>query len=482
MATISSAGVGSGLDVNSIISQLVALERRPIEALRVTQNKIQTQISSYGKLQGALAKLQDAAQELHGASAWSRRMATSGDATLFDAKITGSGPTGPYTVRPTTLALKQSNASTNFATRDSVVGQGTLTIELGTWTGTTSFAPAASPPAVSITIGPGEDTLEAIRDKINAADAGVDAAVIFDGNAYRLTLTSQNSGAAFGFRTSVVDADGTHTNAAGLSRLTYDPPAGANRLTRSQAGTDAVALINSLSVRSASNTFDQVIEGVSLTVKKTSTTATTLDLAFDSAGMKKAVEDFVAAYNELNQLARDLTKVDPVNRNANGPLQGDRSVNALQGQLRALLSQTGASSVFARLADVGLGAATDGSLKIDSAKLDAALAKPDELRKLFDGNGSAQPGVARRFGTLIDGLLDSDGLVSSRSSGLRERLTRSRDDEARVERRVAAVEQRLRAQYEALDRNMGMLNGLSGYVSQQMQALNNFYTARSNGG
>jgi flagellar hook-associated protein 2 len=479
MATISSAGVGSGLDVNSIISQLVALERKPIDALRSTQTRIQTQISSYGKLQSSLARLQDAAKALTGTGPWGARMATSGDATLFDAKVTGRGPTGPYTVRPTTLALQQSNASTTFAARDSVVGQGSLTIELGTWTGTTSFAPATDPPPVTITIGPGEDTLEKIRDKINAADAGVDAAVIFDGGAYRLTLTSAKSGAAYGFRTTVADADGNNTNAAGLSRLAYDPPGGANRLTRSQAGTDAVALVNSLSVRNPSNTFDQVIEGVSFTIKKTSTTAATLDLAFDGAAMKKSVEDFVAAYNEMNKLARDLTRVDATNPTSNGALQGDRSVHNLQGQLRTMLSQSGASSVFGRLADVGISAATDGSLKIDSTKLDAALARPDELRKLFDGNGSTQPGVAKRFDDLIDNLLDSDGMVSSRTSGLQDRLERSQQDEERIEQRVANTEQRLRAQYTALDRSMGQLSGLSSYVTQQMQALNNFYNNNS---
>jgi flagellar hook-associated protein 2 len=481
MATISSAGVGSGLDVNSIISQLVAIERRPIDALRTTQSRLQTQISSYGRLQGAFAKLQDAAQALQGAGAWGARMATVGDATIFDAKVTGSGPTGPYTVRPTTLALQQSNASTTFAAKDSTVGQGTLTIELGTWTGTTSFAPAGTPPAVAITIGPGEDTLEQIRDKINAADAGVDAAVIFDGGSYRLTLTSKSSGAAFGFRTTVVDADGSHANATGLSRLAYDPPAGANRLTRSQAGTDAVALVNSLSVRNPSNTFDQVIEGVAFTIKKTSTTATTLNLSFDTATMKKSVEDFVAAYNELNTLARELTKVDTNNRANNGALQGDRSVVGVQNQLRALLSQTGASSVFSRLADAGISAGRDGTLAIDSAKLDAALAQPQELRKLFEGNGTLQPGVARRFDDLIDNLLGTDGMVESRTEGLRDRLERSERDEERVELRVANVEKRLRAQYEALDRSMAQLNGLSSYVSQQMQALNNFYNARNGG-
>lgn len=479
MATISSAGVGSGLDVNSIISQLVALERRPIDALRVTQTKIQTQISSFGKLQSALAKLQDAAKTLTGSSAWGARMATSGDATLFDAKITGSGPTGPYTVRPTTLALQQSNASTTFAAPTDVVGRGTLTIAIGTWTGTTSFAPAASPPATAITIGPGEDTLEKIRDKINAADAGVDAAVIFDGAAYRLTMTSKKSGAALGFRTTVVDADGNNTNAAGLSRLAYDPPGGANRLTRSQAGTDAVALVNNLSVRNPSNTFDQVIEGTSFTIKKTSTTASTLDLAFDTAGMKKSVEDFVAAYNELNKLSRDLTRVDPANSSANGPLQGDRSVNTVQGRLRALLSQSGASSVFTRLTDVGISAGTDGTLKIDAAKLDAALAKPAEVRKLFEGSGSTQPGIAKRFDDLIGGLLDSEGMLGARTTGLQDRLERTQSDEERIERRVATVEQRLRAQYTALDRSMGQLNGLSSYVAQQMQALNNFYNNKN---
>jgi flagellar hook-associated protein 2 len=483
MATISSAGIGSGLDVNSIISQLVALERQPIEALRVTQTRIQTQISSYGRLQSALAKLQDASEGLGSPSSssnsvWGRRTAVSPDATVLEAVATGSGAPPAVSIRPTALSAAQTNTSGTFATRDAVVGTGTLTFSVGTWTGTTAFTPTAGTSSVNVSITAADNTLDKIAAKINAANAGVDAAVIYDGAAYRLSITSKATGAANGFRITALDSDGSHTNGSGLSRLTYNPPGGTSQMARSQAAANATAIVNGVTVTSASDTFDQAIGGLSFTVKKTSTTALNIGVGSDKASMKTQVESFVAAYNEMNKLARELTRVDAANPSGNGALQGDRSVVSVQSQLRSLLSQGGASTVLSRLADAGITAATDGTLTIDATKLDAALARPDEMRKLFEGNGPSQPGVATRFDDLIERVLGTDGVVASRTEGLRERLERSQSDQERLELRVATVERRLRAQYTALDRNMGQLNGLSSYVSQQLEALNNFYNQR----
>ena len=205
MATISSAGIGSGLDVNAIVSQLVAIEREPITRLRSAATRIETQISAYGRLKSALAKMRDASAAFALPAPWTNRIVSSADATVFDAKITGSGAIASHALRPTALAASQSNASGAYAAADTVVGTGTLTIEVGTWTGTTAFAPKAGSTAINITIGAADNTLEKVRDRINAANAGVAAEVVFDGTNYRLTMTSRDSGAVNGFRVTAAD-------------------------------------------------------------------------------------------------------------------------------------------------------------------------------------------------------------------------------------------------------------------------------------
>jgi flagellar hook-associated protein 2 len=477
MATISSAGIGSGLDVNAIVSQLVAIEREPITRLRSAATKIETQISAYGRLKSALAKMRDASAAFESPTLWSNRSVASADASVFDVKVTGSGAIASHALRPTALAASQANASVGFAAANTVVGTGTLTIDVGTWTGTTAFAVKPGSTAVSITIGAADNTLEKIRDRINAANAGIAAEVIFDGSTYRLTMTSRESGATNGFRVTAVDGDGSNANATGLSRLTYNPPGGTSQLTRNVTAADATATLDGLAVRSTSNTFDRALQGLSFTIKKTSTTNVGMDVAFDREGLKKGVEAFVSAYNELNALTRDLTKVVPGTASANGPLQGDRGAANLQTRLRSLLGESGAGGAFPRLADAGITAGVDGTLTVDSTKLAAALDKPDELRKLFDTNpataGSA--GVMRRLADIAEQAMDSDGTITSRTSGLQERLTRNQKDQARIEDRLVLVEQRLRRQYGALDTRMAGLSSLSSYVTQQMTALNNFY-------
>jgi flagellar hook-associated protein 2 len=481
MATISSAGIGSGLDVAAIVNQLVAIEREPISRLRSAATRIETQISAYGRLKSALAKMRDASAAFESAAIWTNRSVSSADATVFDVKVTGSGNIASHALRPTALAASQSNASAGVAAANTAIGTGTLTIDVGTWTGTTAFTAKPGTTAVNITIGAADNTLEKIRDRINAANAGVAAEVVFDGTAYRLTMTSRESGAVNGFRITTADNDGNNTNAAGLSRLTYNPPGGNSPLSRSVAAADAVVNLDGLTVRSTSNTFDRALEGLSFTIKKTSTTNVGMNVAFDRETLNKSVDAFVTAYNELNQLTRDLTKTVVGSPTANGPLQGDRGAANLQTRLRTLLSESGAGGAFSRLADVGITAGVDGALSVNSTKLGAALDKPDELRKLFDTNPvtSGSAGVMRRLADIADEAIDSDGTITARTTGLQQRLTRNQKDQERIEDRIALVEQRLRRQYGALDTRIAGLTSLSSYVTQQLQGLNNFYNRNS---
>jgi flagellar hook-associated protein 2 len=484
MATISSAGIGSGLDVNGIITQLLAIERRPLTTLESEEKQLTTRLSEFGKLQNLVAAMRDKADALNSSTLWGRTLGSSADAAVSVTTAAGAA-VGSYSVQVQQLAASQTISSRRFNDADpAVLGPGTLTIELGAWTGSpaiSGFTPKTGASAVTITLAADDDTLAEVRDKINASGAGVVASIVNDSSGARLAIRSAETGAENGFRISAAEnVDDGNTN-NGLSALAFDALA-ASPTTLNQRAVNALATIDGIAVESASNTLSDVSDGVTLKLVKTTSAPVEVGVSADTAAVKSALEAFVAAYNELNTYIRAQTQYDEVNKKG-GPMQGDSLVLGIQRQMRAQLAQaSSASGTFDRLADIGITAQRDGSLTLDASALDNGLANLSELRKLLatDGAASADSGFMQRFAELGDVLLGVDGAFGSRNESLRARLDRNEQRQEQMQARLEATEKRLRAQYTALDKNMGQLSGLSSYVSQQMEALNNFYTARSN--
>jgi flagellar hook-associated protein 2 len=476
--TISSAGVGSGLDVESIVAQLVALEKQPITKLQSDKTRLQTQLSNFGKLQSSLSTLRDAARKLFDAPTWNAVTAASSDTTAVGVTVNGTAAPSTLKVQPIELATAQQAASAAFANPQTVIGQGTLTIDLGNWnTAQTAFTQKAGSTSVTIAIGPEDNTLEKIRDKINAAKPGVSATIVNDITGSRLAITSSETGAANGFRIQVADTDGTGTDATGLSRLAFDPAGGAASMTRNQAGGDATALINGLTVTTASNTLVGVVDGVTLQLNKvlTATTASTISVTQDNESIRKSITDFATAYNDSIKFLREQTLYNADSKVA-GSLQGDRTAVSMQQQLRTLISGTsGASTMYQRLADIGLDPQADGSLKVSTSKLDTALTHISDLKAMFSNVDDAVPGnngLATQLRQFVDLALGSEGPLTSRQEGLRTRMTLNDKRQDQLEDRVALVEKRLRAQYTSLDTQMGKLSSLSNYMTQQLALLN----------
>jgi flagellar hook-associated protein 2 len=470
MATITSTGIGSGLDVNSIVSQLMALERRPIEQLRSEASRLDARLSSFGRIQSNLDTLRSASRALTDPSTWKAASATSSDSTAVSATVASGSTPGSYTVNVTDLAAAQMNATSAVTTP--TLGQGTLTIDIGSWADDLSdFVPKAGSSSVVITIGPGEDTLEKVRDKINGtANLGVRATIVNDSNGARLVMQSRSTGVENGFRVQVGDTDSVNNDNNGLSRLAYDPENSISVSQRTQPATNAKATINGLLVESATNTLTDVIDGLSLTLGKKNTGPVDVTVSRDTAAMRKSIDGFVTAYNELVKLLRDQTKFDAGSKTA-GTLQGDRTAIAVLGQLRSAMSgSSSASSTFARASDIGMSIQTDGTLKITGSKLDTAMGQLDELQKFFATatTSSASSGLADRLRQLSDALIGADGALPSRQDGLRKLKTSNSDRQQVLEDRVAATEKRLRAQYQALDANMARLSSLQNYVGQQI--------------
>jgi flagellar hook-associated protein 2 len=465
MATISSPGLGSGLDVNSIVSQLMALERRPIQQLQSAGSRYETQLSAFGKLQSAMTTLRDAARKLSEAASWTPSTVVSSLPLAVSATSSGTTPPGSYSVSVARLAAAQTlSSSRTYGAPTDTVGDGSLSIELGRWDGAGFTAKAGATP-VTVTIPPGAATLENVRDAINRAGAGVSASIVNDASGARLALRSTTTGEANGFRISAVEG-GT----PGLAELAFDPAAGIAGMTQTQAAANAQATINGVAVSSATNTLSDVLDGLTLKLGQVTTSAVDVTADRDTATIRKSITDFATAYNDLVKLSREQTRFDEATQSA-GVLQGDRSAVGLLSQLRGLVgSNSGASTAFTRLAGVGLEPQSDGTLRVNDSRLDAALTRVDELRTFFSRNeaGTAQDG----FGVLLrdfgDGTLAADGVLTTRQSGLKERIARNNDSIAQYEDRLALVERRLRDRYTRLDTNMAQLTGLQNYVSQQI--------------
>ena len=462
MASISSAGIGSGLDVNSIVSQLMALERAPLNALQTKQTSIQTTVSEYGKIKSAISTLRDAASKLAGSSLWGQTVSTSSNAAAVTSTTNGS-VAGSYAVAVQSMASVQTVATGVYPTTTSVPGSGVLRIDMGAWgAGQTSFTGKSPAVFADISIA-STDTLTDVRDKINAAGVGVTALIMTDSSGSRLLMRSNVTGAENGFRTS------------GIAGLDFNPAAGAAGMTQTQAAADAKATVNGLPVTSTTNSFVNIVDGLSLTLTAVTTVPVNVDVVADKENIKKAVTAFAEAYTAVNKLIAADTKYDPVTKKG-GPLLADSAVSAMQTRLRSLVGETsGASSVFGRLSDVGLQIQSDGSLTVNATKLDSALVNLPELKKAFSNSDvldTTKNGFGKKFRLLNDTFLSTDGSLATRSDGLSTQLTRNQKSQDDLTIRLAGVEKRLRAQYNALDARMAQLTGQSSLVSQQIASYN----------
>ncbi len=410
MATLSSPGIGSGLDVNGIVQKLMTVEQQPLTQLDKQTAVDQAKVSAFGTLKSALSALQTALQGLSTSSAMHTMKATTSADTVFSATAGNGAVAGTYSVEVTQLARAQKLASAGFATTADTLGAGTLTFDFGTTTAGV-FTPGGTG-ARTVTIAPGQDTLAGIRDAVNAANIGVTATIVNDGSAAgnRLVFTSTATGAANSMRITVTDADGNATDAAGLSQLAYDPAAaaGAGRnLTEKVVAQDALLTLDGIAVSSASNTLTNAIDGVTLNLRTTNAgTPATLTVGSDVGSVGAAVSAFVKSYNDLDTTFDNLTKYDASKKQAS-VLTGDTTVRMVQTQLRTLLGGTLGSGAYSTLSQVGVRFQTDGTLALDAAKLNAAItADADGVTQLFAA-----------VGTSSDSLVSVSGFTSKTVPG-----------------------------------------------------------------
>lgn len=411
---IQAPGIGSNLDVNGIVSQLMAAERQPLTLLQSRTQAFQTKLSAYGTLKGALSTFQTGLKELGDGSKFSAAKGTLAEASLATVSVDGTKAVpGSYTLEVERLAQQHKVYSTALTDATSVVGSGSISIQFGTYDAdANTFSVNAGKAAQTVTIGAGQSSLGGIRDSINAANIGVTATIITDNDGARLVVTSKDSGAANSVRITVTDDDGNGTDTNGLSQLAYDPTAtvGAGKnLTQSSAAQDARLAVDGIWLTKASNSFSDVVEGVTLNLQKTNLASpTVLTIERDKAKVQEAIESFIKGYNDVSKTLRDLTAYNESTRTG-AALQGDATTRTLQAKLRGILAKplSGAASSVNSLSQIGVSIQRDGTLALNTQKLDAAL----------QNNFSAIKGIFAAVGTATDSLASVTGSTSKTQAG-----------------------------------------------------------------
>jgi flagellar hook-associated protein 2 len=406
--TISSPGIGSNLDVNSIVEKLMSVERRPLDRLSSQQTSYQAELSAFGTLQGALSAFQTAIQGLSNRAQFLLHSATVSDSTVLGATAGTDATPGSYSVEVRELAQQQKLASAGFASTADTLGSGTISIQFGTYDGTgNTFRPNLAKASQTITVPAGSNTLAGVRDAINAANVGVTATILNDGstNGNRLVLTSKDSGAANGMKITISDDDGNSADASGLSQLAFDPvsvPGSGRNLSDVQTARDAVLVVDGITVTKPSNLVTDAIQGVTLSLMKPNAGSTVaLTVATNSAAIKATVSGFVEAFTSVNKTIRDLTGYDPSTKRA-GALQGDSSARSALSQIRRVLTQSiDSAGERLSLSQIGVSFQRDGTLAVDDSRLQQAIDQDLEgVASLFAATARTTDGRIEFLGSL----------------------------------------------------------------------------------
>jgi flagellar hook-associated protein 2 len=294
---ISSAGLGSGLDVNSIVSQLMAVERKPVNSLNTKEVSFQAKLSTFGSIKSSMAALQTAAKALSTPAQLSPTKASVANTAVMNVTTAGNAAAGSYDIEVVSLAQSQKLiTATGYAASTSTVGTGVITLDFGAYDTATppAFTANAGKTSKTITIDSTNNTLAGIRDAINASSSGVTASIINNGTSNFLSLTSTDTGASNAMKISVSDSS--------LNALVYNGSTNSGNMAQTVGAKDAVIKVDTVTITKPSNVITDAIEGVTLNLTGTTATGATTKLAVtrDTASVATAIQNFVKAYNDTN--------------------------------------------------------------------------------------------------------------------------------------------------------------------------------------
>jgi flagellar hook-associated protein 2 len=463
MATITSAGVGSGLDLESIIRASVDAENVPkMRAFIAKEESIQKELTSLDTISTAMSQFEAVVKKLADADNFSKRTAditqpSSGD--LISVKTTSNSTAGNFNIEVVQLAQgSRAVSNTGFsASTDVVTASG----------GTLTFAAGGS--SFDVTLDAGA-TLEDLRNAINDENTnfGVIANIINTGTESKLVLTSTKTGTGNDLvvtnSTAELDAVSTVANGGG---------AGGLGIAATDQATDAIIKVDGITVTNDSNTFTDAVQDMTITALKESENNETakIKVDYDKGGVSTLIDEFIASYNNLIGNIGFQTRIG-------NPLNGDASMRSLENQLVTTLSlKLSNTEPFQTLFDVGLGIDKDGYLE----KSSLVRSVNDSLDNYYDKVGevfAGENGIGAQFQTLVDNYIDSKGLIKERESDLNLQLDDLEEDVVNHEYRMEQLEIRLRKQYSALDVLLAEMQSTQSYLSAQLASLPGFTSSK----
>ncbi|MEA1899945.1 MAG: flagellar filament capping protein FliD [Thermodesulfobacteriota bacterium] len=470
--SLSVGGLISGLDTNDIIDQLKSIQQKPILKLQRQEADYQVQLSAYGNLQSALSGLKSAMENLDSASDLTSFSASSSDPDLFTVSADDTAIPGSYSITVTQMAEVHKLTSGGFSDGE-LVGKGIIQLKVGDG-GTTDIAVSAT------------NTINDVAQSINDAKAGVKATVIFDGTNYFLTLSGEDTGSANKISLTVTDDDGLNKDDSNLSRLFYEDLDPDNRMVQAQAAADSIITVDGVAgIHRNSNTIDNVIEGVTITLESPPDTDNQADLTVsgNTSEIVSKINSFVGAYNDVLDFFDSAQSYNAESETA-GVLLGDAITNNIHSRLDRLVTGTGPSvESFSRLSDFGITLNSEGRLEVDSSTINSALDDDfDDVVEFFTQTTEGSEGFAVRMVDTLDAILDSTGgTLDARTDGIQNSIEDIQDQVERIEMRNLAWETRTRAQFNALELLLAGYQNTGNYLSQQilgMQNLNNYISNR----
>ncbi|EOV0953280.1 flagellar filament capping protein FliD [Edwardsiella piscicida] len=469
MATISSLGIGSGLDLNSLLTKLTGVEKQRLTPYTTQQSSYKAKLTAYGTLKGALEKFDDVSKDLAKTDAFTITKASSHD--QFSVTTSASAVPGNYAINVTQLAQAQSLTAKTHATSqtDQLGSAGASGREL-------TITVGEPPKETKISLSDEQTSLTGLRDAINKSDAGVKASVIqISDKEYTLSVTAADTGAKSDIKMNVSG----DSKLAGMLNYDGHKDSAANGMAQTVEGRYAKMTLNGIDITRSSNKITDAPQGVTLELKAVTKDTQNLVISSDSEGVSKKIHDWVDSYNSLIDTFSSLTKFTPVKKGeaenfTNGPLLGDNTLRAIQSGVKGVMSSAQDNPNLKGLGNLGI--STDpqtGKLNIDDSKLKKAIDEyPGQVQNFFVGNGK-DTGMANMVHSEIQSYIKSDGVIDSTTKSINNSLQHLSDRIDSVNQSIDETINRYKAQFVQLDKMMAKLNSTSSYLTQQFNAMSN---------
>ncbi len=443
MGTIQFGGLATGLDTAALIEALMEVERQPLERLEAQKDYLNNRLSAFTEFNGKLAALQSAIEDIDTTSELRSYKATPANEDYFTATASSSATPGNYQIEVKSLAVQEKEVADGVADRDTTTYSGELTLDVDSTDTVLNFSGS---------------TLNEVAEAINDSDAEVTASIINDGTSdtpYRLVITADNAGDS-------INISGKNDFKQGGS--------GEIVFSQAQAGSQAhIELDGAIDIYSSSNTFADLIPGVTLTLNKANANneSTNLNVAVDTDEVKSKIETMVSKYNDIITFIADQSDAS---------WGSDQALSSAKRRLQSLIvTNVGTTGNYNYLAELGLTTnAKTGNISINSTTLSNAINTDlESVEKLIVGETGVE-GIASQFYSYLDASTDSiDGLLAAKKHTTTNSLRKIDRDILNMEARLEKREELLRMQFETLEQLISVMNSQSSYLTQQLGSLNN---------